>query len=258
VGKSFKQFCIDLGAPLNNPAWSWSAKATNGVFSVFTIWDDLVENHEYPFTTVPRVGEVRKKAGRTELLRILSESVVQAIPTYGIDCKVRDRNASPRKRASYRDEYLLDLRIRREGDLYFGRIIGQISPAAIIERSFSIGGASRNAANDIGQTDNGNDDPEYLRRMAGSYVRDARVRTQVLKRAKGVCEECNQLGFLKSDGRPYLETHHVISLSEQGADKPHNVIALCANDHRRAHYAENWAELQDKFLEKLQRYKTEK
>jgi 5-methylcytosine-specific restriction enzyme A len=256
MGKSFKQFCIDLGAPLNNSAWSWSAKATSGQFSVFTIWDDLVENNEYLFTTVPRAGELKKKAGRTELLRILNESVDQAIPTYGIDCKVRDRNASPRKRASYKDEYLLDLRIRREGDLYFGKIIGHISLEAVVERSFAIGGVSSNAANDINPLDTGNDDPEYRTRMAGSYERDARVRGQVLKRAKGVCEECNQTGFIKPDGKPYLETHHVISLSEQGPDRPHNVIALCATDHRRAHYAENWKELQDKFLAKLSKYRT--
>lgn len=112
---------------------------------------------------------------------------------------------------------------------------------------------------DIDQSDFGNDDPEYRKRMAGSYVRDARVREQVLKRANGFCEECDQPGFRTKtkSGQPYLETHHVIALSEQGRDRPHNVIALCATDHRRAHYAENWKELQDKFLAKLSKYKTE-
>jgi len=117
--------------------------------------------------------------------------------------------------------------------------------------------SARSAINDIDQDDIGNADPEYRTRMSGSYIRVAKVREQVLKRANGVCEECNQPGFLKSDGEPYLETHHVISLSEQGEDKPHNVIALCATDHRRAHYAKNWAELQDKFLAKLSKHKTE-
>lgn len=111
---------------------------------------------------------------------------------------------------------------------------------------------------DIPFVDAGNDDPEYRKRMSGSYVRVAGVRKAILKRANGICEECGQQGFIKkSDNQPYLETHHVISLSEQGADKQHNVIALCANDHRRAHYAENWAELQDKFLAKLSQFKTE-
>lgn len=110
---------------------------------------------------------------------------------------------------------------------------------------------------DIDKNDFGNDDPEYRIRMAGSYVRDPKVREQVLKRANGFCEECNQPGFRTKTGQLYLETHHVISLSEQGPDRPHNVIALCATDHRRAHFAENWAELQDKFLANLKKYKTE-
>jgi predicted HNH restriction endonuclease len=110
---------------------------------------------------------------------------------------------------------------------------------------------------DLHSEDFVNDDPEYRKRMAGSYVRDTRVREQVLKRAAGFCEECGQHGFQTRGGKPYLETHHVIALSEQGPDRPHNVIALCATDHRRAHYAENWKELQDKFLAQLSKYKTE-
>lgn len=116
---------------------------------------------------------------------------------------------------------------------------------------------SPSAIDDVSAIDILNDDPEYRRRMAGSYVRDAKVRESVLKRANGICEECGQTGFVKRDGEPYLETHHVIALSEQGPDRPHNVIALCATDHRRAHFAENWSELQDKFLAKLSQYKTE-
>ena len=110
---------------------------------------------------------------------------------------------------------------------------------------------------DIDQSDFGNDDPEYRKRMAGSFVRDAKVRELVLKRANGFCEECDQPGFLTKSGQPYLETHHIIALSEQGPDRPHNVIALCATDHRRAHFAENWRELQDKFLAKLDKFETE-
>lgn len=93
--------------------------------------------------------------------------------------------------------------------------------------------------------------------MAGSYVRDSKVRDLVLKRAGGVCESCGNPGFLKRDGTRYLETHHVISLSEQGPDKVHNVLALCANDHRRAHFGKDWAELQDKFLKTLNKYRTD-
>lgn len=33
-----------------------------------------------------------------------------------------------------------------------------------------------------------------------------------------------------------METHHIILLADDGTDRMSNVIALCANDHREAHY----------------------
>jgi hypothetical protein len=107
------------------------------------------------------------------------------------------------------------------------------------------------AINDIADPSDGNDDPEYRKRMAGAYVRDPLVRRKVLKRANGRCEFCGQTGFLNRSGEPYLETHHVISLAEQGVDRVTNVIALCPNDHRRAHFGSDWKELQAEFLKKL-------
>jgi len=112
---------------------------------------------------------------------------------------------------------------------------------------------SGSAINDIISDEAENKDPEYRKRMAGHYVRDPKVRTEVLRRSAGKCEECGELGFLKKDGSRYLETHHVISLSEQGHDKPQNVIALCPNDHRRAHFSKDWLALQERFLKKLKR-----
>jgi hypothetical protein len=112
------------------------------------------------------------------------------------------------------------------------------------------------AINDIAAPEIGNDDPEYLRRMAGVYVRDPQVRTIVLQRAKGRCEFCGTLGFQSRAGPPYLESHHVISLAEQGPDKVSNVIALCPNDHRRAHFGADWEAMQAKFLEFLRAFES--
>jgi 5-methylcytosine-specific restriction protein A len=39
-------------------------------------------------------------------------------------------------------------------------------------------------------------------------------------------------------GGVYLETHHVVPLSEKGVDHERNVVALCPNDHREAHHGE--------------------
>lgn len=68
------------------------------------------------------------------------------------------------------------------------------------------------------------------------FIRDERVRAIVRDRAKGNCELCGQEGFLMADGRIYIETHHVIPLSEKGRDHVANVVALCPNHHREAHH----------------------
>lgn len=67
--------------------------------------------------------------------------------------------------------------------------------------------------------------------------RSAAVRQAVLRRAKGICELCGERGFVTASGSIYLETHHVISLADDGADHEANVVAICPQDHRRAHFA---------------------
>ncbi len=69
------------------------------------------------------------------------------------------------------------------------------------------------------------------------FERSVEVRRKVLARARGKCELCERKGFVTVSGALYLETHHVVPLSEGGADSESNVVALCPDDHRRAHYA---------------------
>jgi len=75
-------------------------------------------------------------------------------------------------------------------------------------------------------------------RQATVLVRDrsAAVRANVLTRSQGRCEFCARPGFLTAAGAIYLETHHVVPLAEDGPDHESNVVALCPEDHRRAHY----------------------
>ena len=37
------------------------------------------------------------------------------------------------------------------------------------------------------------------------------------------------------DGSPYLETHHIVWLSNGGEVTPDNTVALCPNSHRKMH-----------------------
>jgi len=83
----------------------------------------------------------------------------------------------------------------------------------------------------------GDHSPEQRDANGKVFVRSAEVRKRVLRRAAGLCEFCGAPGFVKYDGRIFLETHHVIPLSEKGGDSEANVIALCPNHHREAHYS---------------------
>ncbi len=80
------------------------------------------------------------------------------------------------------------------------------------------------------------------------FVRDPVLRSRTLERAKGACEYCASQGFQMTDGRIYLETHHVVPLSEGGTDTQDNLVALCANHHREAHHGARAAEIRGKLL----------
>ena len=69
-------------------------------------------------------------------------------------------------------------------------------------------------------------------------ARSQAIHLYVLRRADGACETCRaEAPFSRVDGSPYLEPHHVRRLADHGPDHPANVIGLCPNCHRRAHYS---------------------
>jgi predicted restriction endonuclease len=105
-----------------------------------------------------------------------------------------------------------------------------------------------NAVDDIGT-----DKPDRALSQVWLYTRDQAVRNAVLKRANGICEYCGKTGFLKSDGKPYLESHHVIALADDGEDRTTNVIALCPNDHREAHFGAKREEIESEMIQILKR-----
>lgn len=68
------------------------------------------------------------------------------------------------------------------------------------------------------------------------YQRSRDVRNYVLMRAAGDCEGCKSPApFIRKNGSPYLEPHHIRRVSDGGPDDPAFVIALCPNCHRRVH-----------------------
>lgn len=95
--------------------------------------------------------------------------------------------------------------------------------------------------------------PTETRNISGSvFVRDRAIRDHALTRANGRCEWCHVLGFATDDGSVFLETHHVVPLSENGLDTRLNVVALCANHHREAHFGSSRVTMRDDLLKFLE------
>jgi 5-methylcytosine-specific restriction protein A len=107
---------------------------------------------------------------------------------------------------------------------------------------------NENAADDLSDIPEGNPFPDRAKTISEYIERDARVRKYVLKRANGKCEYCGERGFPTANGGLYVETHHIISLCDSGRDTVDNVIALCPQHHRRAHYGADAESLEAQFV----------
>ncbi len=74
------------------------------------------------------------------------------------------------------------------------------------------------------------------------YERSKAVRDYVLARANRVCESCERSApFMRKDGSPYLEPHHIRRVSDGGPDHPSWVAAVCPNCHREIHHRKDGA-----------------
>ncbi|WP_447578326.1 HNH endonuclease [Achromobacter kerstersii] len=73
---------------------------------------------------------------------------------------------------------------------------------------------------------------------ATAFIRNADVIVEVLQRAQGHCEGCQQPApfISKAKNEPYLEVHHKVRLADGGDDTVDNAIALCPNCHREMHF----------------------
>ncbi len=84
------------------------------------------------------------------------------------------------------------------------------------------------------------------------YVRSAKIRRFARARADGICEFCgDRAPFIKPDGDPYLEVHHVDELGDGGADDPSFVAALCPSCHMEIHYGRRGRSINQALREKL-------
>ena len=72
--------------------------------------------------------------------------------------------------------------------------------------------------------------------ISKQYERNPWVSEYAKRRAGGKCQLCkNDAPFSNTKGEPFLETHHIIWLSQGGDDSLVNTVALCPNCHRKMH-----------------------
>lgn len=84
------------------------------------------------------------------------------------------------------------------------------------------------------------------------YQRSRVVAHYVQMRAKGLCECCEKPApFVKKNGAPYLEPHHVNRLSDGGLDHPRYVGAVCPSCHREIHSGVHGAVLNERLRVRL-------
>ncbi len=85
------------------------------------------------------------------------------------------------------------------------------------------------------------DAPRIPKRMEVTttvFDRNPDVVAEVLSQANGICDHCKRSApvIRRSNGTPYLEVHHKISLAAGGEDTVDNAVALCPNCHRGSHF----------------------
>jgi len=95
-------------------------------------------------------------------------------------------------------------------------------------------------------------EPERIESNSLSIKRSDIIKTYALSRANGKCESCdNEAPFLKRNGQPYLEVHHIIELSNGGIDSPLNVAAICPNCHARVTHGLDGVEFNNELKNKI-------
>jgi 5-methylcytosine-specific restriction protein A len=102
----------------------------------------------------------------------------------------------------------------------------------------------------------GNPSPRRISMSSTQIERRADVVRYIKDIADGTCECCgNAAPFKDALGKPYLEVHHVVRLTDGGPDIPSNAIAVCPNCHRALHHSRHQNELKEKLYKSVARLK---
>ena len=79
-----------------------------------------------------------------------------------------------------------------------------------------------------------------------------------LARSSGVCEGCfTPAPFIRRNGQPYLEIHHLMELAGGGSDHPANVAAVCPNCHARVTHGKDGREFNSEIRTRILKLEAE-
>ncbi|MCF8140349.1 MAG: HNH endonuclease [Cyanobium usitatum Tobar12.5m-G36] len=227
----------ELGCPLKI-GYHWSATSPDKKRAVFTVWDDEVLGNEYNLIPEGSLQWMHRPGG-VQLKKDIEVALSSGIETLGILCHKVDPLASPPKRKYFDEKSLLVLNLIKQNEGVLAVISGEVSVDTAINGPVAEYSSERQSAlDDLDGVPESALVPERLRVEGFAYKRNRMVRDHVVNRANGRCEYCGEKGFLMANGKRYIETHHIMGLGDNGPDTLANVIGLCPEHHREAHFGE--------------------
>ena len=92
-------------------------------------------------------------------------------------------------------------------------------------------------AADLFQNDSSSEEVKKTQTVIETFERNRKA----VRDLKKLYRRCQITGddfvFLKVNGEPYLEVHHLVPLGEGGSDEPSNLVVISAHIHRMLHYS---------------------
>jgi 5-methylcytosine-specific restriction protein A len=86
--------------------------------------------------------------------------------------------------------------------------------------------------------------------VAAYRLRSRQIRKYAILRSRGRCEACGAPPpFVGDNGQGFLEVHHITRLADDGFDAPENIVAVCPNCHRKAHYSVDRADFRNYLID---------
>ncbi|NGP89365.1 HNH endonuclease [Fodinibius halophilus] len=197
---------------------------------------EVLNNHISKYQ--PKEEEIYLTANGTESVNLISIVNLKKLPNqFSVKNLIKTRNGEPVKPRKQSGNWVYV----KELPNWFG--LEETSTEENLEEELEKGIEESSKLSDEARQERlsqASKKPEQIQVLSKGYRRNPDVIVEVLKRADGECERCeDDAPFLRaSDGTPYLEIHHKKPLAEGGNDTVENAMALCPNCHREVHYGQ--------------------